>query len=121
MLPNFSKCEWQTSSSWRDVAERHKDSTEPEKQNAFYRFVEDKGEDVEKEDIQRMTFESNLRMLQSNLRIVPNADVWRMVSENGWCKVWDALLEVFKRRPYGAPSACMAKNIFEDLEAAGDS
>mgnify|MGYP006079461719 CR=1 FL=1 len=121
LLPNLSKCQWQTSSSWQDVAERHKNSTEFEKQSAFYRFVEEKGEYVENEVIQRMRFESNLRMLRSKLNIVPGAAVWKMVSENAWCQVWDALLEVFKRRPEGAPIVCMAKNIFGDLEAVTDS
>jgi len=121
MLPNLSKCAWQTSSTWQEVVELHADSTEPEKQDAFYRFVEENGQDVENDVLPRMRLESNMRMLKSRLGIDPDAKVWKMVSENGWCQVWDALLEVFRRRPDGAPSACMAKNILGDLEEAADN
>ena len=120
MVPNFSKCAWQTSLSWSEVVEQHADSTPVEKQNAFYKFVEEKGQDVENDVIQQMTFQSNLRMIRSRLDTEPDAKVWKMVSENGWCKVWDSLLEVFRRRPEGAPATCGAKNIFDDVEAADE-
>ena len=105
MLPDLSKCDWNTgvpndtgSINWVDVAkervELHKTSDDETKDLVFYNFVEQVGGLVNRGAIEHSKFTTMLIKFKG-LGVEPTKKLMEMVREKGWGKTFDQLAEFF--------------------------
>lgn len=109
-LPDLSSCAW-TATAFEDLTEvadgvvvENEGASMAQKERALYDFVDAFAKEVQSFKITSMEFQSSLRKLKTGLRgLELTVPLLRHVNQQKWKIVWNALLEVFKKLPPGAP------------------